>query len=195
MGELFVRTTGGGIELPALIARAGDRAARRFVEFFTVNIRNRSTRAAYSRAAAVFLTWCEARGLSLAGVQPVHVAAYIEGLQGKLSAPTIKQHLACIRMLFDALGTGQVVPLNPAHAVRGPRHSVSKGATRVISSPEATALPEGMDVSNVVGFRDRALIAGHDVGLRPCECGRCAHRRRLLPADTTLVGQVPREKR
>jgi integrase/recombinase XerD len=51
------------------------------------------------------------------------------------------------------------VPSSPAHAVRGPRHSVSKGATRVISSPEATALFEGMDVSRGVGLRDRAMIA------------------------------------
>ena len=35
-----------GVELPVLIGRAGDRAARRFLEFFTVNIRNRNTRAA-----------------------------------------------------------------------------------------------------------------------------------------------------
>ena len=33
--------------------------------------------------------------------------------------------LAAIRMVFDWLVTGQVMPTNPAHAVRGPRHSVS----------------------------------------------------------------------
>jgi integrase/recombinase XerD len=79
MHDLTIRNTRA--ELPAVIARAGDRASWRFVEFFTVNIRNRNTRAAYSRGAAVFLNWCDARGLRLAGVQPVHVAAYIEGLQ------------------------------------------------------------------------------------------------------------------
>jgi hypothetical protein len=40
-----------GPALPALIAGAGKRAAWRFVEFFTVNIRNPNTRAAYGRAA------------------------------------------------------------------------------------------------------------------------------------------------
>jgi site-specific recombinase XerC len=30
-------------------------------------------------------------------------------------------HLAAIRMLFDYLVTGQIVPFNPAAAVRGPR--------------------------------------------------------------------------
>jgi len=41
--------------------------------------------------------------------------AYIEQLQSERSAPTFKQHLACIRMLFDLHVTGQVVPTNPAH--------------------------------------------------------------------------------
>src|ERR1019366_494698 len=101
-------------KLPALIAGAGKRAAWRFVEFFTVNIRNPNTRAAYGRAAGAFLRWCEGQRItSLAEVLPVHVAAYIEQLQGRLAAPTVKQHLACIRMLFDWLVTGQGGPSNP----------------------------------------------------------------------------------
>src|ERR1700692_2033924 len=90
--------------LPPLIAGAGERAAWRFLEFFTVNIRNKNTRAAYTRAAGAFLHWCEERGMhQLENVHPVHVAAYIEELQGTVAAPTVKQHLACIRMLFDWL--------------------------------------------------------------------------------------------
>src|ERR1022692_194421 len=156
-GMIFPRSHASA--LPALVAGAGDRAAWRFLEFFTVNIRNKNTRAAYARAAGAFLRWCEGQGIGELGrVQPVHVAAYIERLQGERSAPTVKQHLACIRMLFDWLVTGQVMPSNPAHSVRGPRHSVSKGSTPVLSSEEATALLKGMDVSTVVGLRDRAVI-------------------------------------
>src|SRR6202166_1059559 len=105
MGELAViGSTGGGVELSALVGGAGGRRARRFVRLFTVNIRNKNTRAAYARAAADFLSWCEGQGIGELGrVQPVPVAAYIEQLQGKRSAPTVKQHLACIRMLFDWL--------------------------------------------------------------------------------------------
>jgi len=36
--------------LPAAIAAQGERAGRRFIEFFTANIRNRNTRMAYARA-------------------------------------------------------------------------------------------------------------------------------------------------
>jgi integrase/recombinase XerD len=149
-----------GPQLPALIAGAGERAAWRFVEFFTVHIRNPNTRAAYARAAGAFLRWCARQGIGALGqVQPVHVAAYIESLQAARSAPTVKQHLAGIRMLFDWLVTGQVVPSNPAHAVRGPRYAVSKGSTPVLSSEEATALLASMNGSTVVGLRDRAIIA------------------------------------
>ena len=129
------------VDLPVLIGRAGKPASLRFLEFFTVNIRNKNTRAAYARAAAAFLHWCEGQGIDrLQDVQPVHVAAYIEQLRPHMSPPSVKQHLACIRMLFDWLVTGQVMPSNPAHSVRGPRHSVSKGSTPVLSSEEATAL-------------------------------------------------------
>ena len=70
--------------------------------------------------------------------------------KGKHSAPTVKQHLACIRMLFDWLVTGQVMPANPAQSVRGPRHSVSKGSTPVIASEEAPALLDSIAVAKKV---------------------------------------------
>jgi hypothetical protein len=57
--QLTMLRRASGPELPSLIAGAGKRAAWRFVEFFTVNIRNKNTRAAYARAAGDFLRWCE----------------------------------------------------------------------------------------------------------------------------------------
>ena len=60
--------------------------------------------------------WCEARGLALEAVSPLHVATYIRTHLG--SAPTVKQHLAAIRMLGDWLVVSQVLPVNPAEARR-----------------------------------------------------------------------------
>jgi len=146
--------------LPALIANAGEKASWRFLEFFTVNIRNKNTRAAYTVAARAFLEWCEENGLTdIADVKPIHVAAYIEQLQERMKAPSVKQHLACIRMLFSWLVTGQVIPVSPASEVRGPRHSVKKGSTTVLSSKETTDFLNSIDTSHLVGLRDRALIA------------------------------------
>jgi site-specific recombinase XerD len=144
--------------LPILVAAAGGRAAQRYVEFFTANIRNPNTRAAYARAAGRFLAWCEALGCTLAAIQPLHVAAYVELLGRELSAPTVKQQLAGIRMLFDWLVVGQVVPHNPAASVRGPKHSTAKGKTRMPTREEAKALLASLPTDSVVGLRDRALI-------------------------------------
>ena len=47
-------------------------------------------------------------------------------MAGKFEKPTIKQHLAAIRMLFDYLVVGQILAINPAHAVSGPKHSVKR---------------------------------------------------------------------
>ena len=76
-------------------------AAARTVEFFTAQIRNPHTRAAYAAAVTRFFTWCDARGLALAELSPIAVATYIEDIQGRYRAPSIKQYLAAIRRLFD----------------------------------------------------------------------------------------------
>ncbi len=133
---------------------------RRFWEFFTVNIRNPNTRRAYFKAVEGFAAWCESRGLEdLAGVTPMHVAAYVEQLGQTHSKPTVKQHLAAIRMLFDWLVTGHIMETNPAHAVRGPKHSVRKGKTSVLSADEMRELLAAIDTTSLLGLRDRALIA------------------------------------
>ena len=47
------------------------KAAERFLEFFTANIRNKNTRRAYYKAACRFSEWCEGRGLDLAQGRPI----------------------------------------------------------------------------------------------------------------------------
>jgi integrase/recombinase XerD len=149
----------GSTQLPNLILRAGDDAARRFAEFFTATIRNRNTRAAYAQAVGQFCFWCERRGMTLTGITPIVVAAYIEALTAKRSAPTVKQHLASVRMLFDFLVTGHIVDVNPAWSVRGPRHVVKKGKTPVLTAGEARQLLDSIETDTLIGLRDRAMIA------------------------------------
>jgi integrase/recombinase XerC len=145
--------------LPALVATSGEHAARRFIDFFTSNIRNRNTREAYRRAVNEFLAWCEAHGVrALAAVEPLHVATWIETLSREVSAPTVKQKLAALRHLFDWLVIGQVVPVNPAGSVRGPKHSARKGRTPILEPAEARKLLDRIDLTTPGGLRDRALI-------------------------------------
>jgi hypothetical protein len=71
------RALATGMTVPSLIADLGDDATRRFLEFFTANIRNKNTRAAYARAVGQFLAWCQDRGVALREVEPMLVAAYV----------------------------------------------------------------------------------------------------------------------
>jgi integrase/recombinase XerD len=159
------RSLAGLAPKPPAVFLNHEKARDRFFGFFTENIRNRNTRRAYYKAACRFSDWCEGRGLlDLADVKPPHVAAYIEMLglprsQGQgLSKPSVKQHLAALRMLFDWLVVGHVLDGNPAHAVRGPKYSQKKGKTPVLDRDEARALLAGIDTSSLTGLRDRALI-------------------------------------
>ncbi len=95
----------------------------------------------------------------IADIEPLHVAAYVEALGKDFEKPTVKQHLAAIRVLFDWLVVGQVVATNPAHSVRGPKHIVKTGKTTVLTGEQARELLDSIDTSTVVGLRDRALIS------------------------------------
>ena len=76
------------------------KAAKRVLEFFTAQVNNDHTRRAYLNATRRFAAWCETYGLhELAAVQPFHVAAFVKELQGTFAPPTVKQHLAALRIL------------------------------------------------------------------------------------------------
>lgn len=163
--QLAVPIRGAGLALnlervPELFLSAGVDGAERFIEFFTANIRNPNTRRAYFRAACEFAEWCSSIGLdSLRQVQAVHVAAYIEGKLQILAKPSVKQQLAAIRMLFDFLVVGQIVKVNPASSVRGPKHVVKKGKTPILTADEARQLLDSIGGATPIDRRDRALAA------------------------------------
>lgn len=145
--------------LPVAIAKSAERVRMRFLEFFTARIRNQNTRRSYLKAASEFLSWCDARGArSLDTITPIHVAGWVEEMTHTHSAPTVKQRLAAVRHLFDWLVTGQAMASNPAHSVRGPKHSRKRGKTPVLSAEEARQLLDSISTETLIGKRDRALI-------------------------------------
>ena len=86
--ETLVVPGGWQIEgLPATVRRAGPEAAERTVEFFTAQILNPHTRAAYAAAVTRFFTWCDARGLALTQFSPIAVATYIRRDAKHVSRP------------------------------------------------------------------------------------------------------------
>ena len=83
-------------------------------------------------------------------------------MRSKSSQPEVVQRVdqdAAIRVLCDWLVVSQVLPVNPAAAVRGPKHVVTKGATPVLTPAEARKLLEHIDTGTLAGLRDRALFS------------------------------------
>lgn len=76
----------------------------------------------------------------------------------RLELATIKQRLAAIRTLLDALVIGQVLLVNPAAAVRGPSHSAKTGKTPVLDAVDARRLLDAIDAATPGGLRDWVLI-------------------------------------
>lgn len=175
--------------VPVLFAEAGERATERFIEFFAANIRNKHTRKAYAQAVRRFSDWCGEHHCRLEELKPVHIAAYVEELGKRmeeggtgLSKPTVKQHLAAIRMLFDWLVTGQIVPYNPATSVRGPKYVITKGKTPVLTEDEAKALFETLGEVIAAASQQLAEQPGE-------QAAQSARRRRLLALrDRALIG-------
>lgn len=151
------------VSLPAIVADAGANARFAYAEFFGDAIGNDYTRKAYRHAVHRFLDWCRAQNLELARIPPGTVGHYIRALatvNGRpASKPTQKLHLAAIRKFFDTLVQRHVVVLNPAASVRGPRVRNATGKTPATDPAQARALLQSIDVSSVIGLRDRAILA------------------------------------
>jgi site-specific recombinase XerD len=105
------------------------------------------------------MSWCDEVGLKLSEVHPRAVAAYVEVLGREISPPSVKQHLAAIRRLMDYLVTGQVIPMNPASSVRGPKHVVRRGKTPVLYEDDARKILGAIPQTGLVNLRDRALLS------------------------------------
>ena len=186
---------------PPAVFLPGAKAAERFFGYFTANIRNKNTRLAYYKAACRFSDWCEDRGLlDLAQVKPPHVAAYAEMLGlpvpdgAGLSKPSVKQHLAALRMLFDWLVVGHVLDTNPAHAVRGPKYSQKKGKTPELDRDEVRALLAVIDTGSLIGLRDRALIALDILTKPPISPAVRTLSQAFKTQHSSLVGSRPNAK-
>ena len=154
-GSRIAEQSGAGIELPVLIANAGNAARFAYEEFLLGRMRNKHTRRAYERAARRFFAWCEGRR-ELTAITPADVGRYLDELE--LADTSKKLHLSALRHLFDEFVVRHVVVLNPATSVRGPRISVVEGLTPEITVQQARALLASLKTTTALELRDRAVI-------------------------------------
>lgn len=144
--------------LPEVIKAAGHASAFAYEEFLFGEIRNPHTRRAYSHAVNRLFAWMRTQGVTLQEVVPRDISTYLDSLD--LAAPSKKLHRAALNHFFDFQVKRHAVVLNPVSSVRNEKHSVDEdGRTPEISVKDAKKLFASIDVSNVVGLRDRAILA------------------------------------
>jgi site-specific recombinase XerD len=116
-------------------------------------------RGAFYRGIQQFLAWAERTGYQdLEDIEPSTVAAYNERLQRNAAPPTVKQHMAAIRMLFPWLTEKGVLAMNPAREVKTEKFSHTEGKTPAFVDGEVQQLLDVIETSTHTGLRDRALL-------------------------------------
>jgi hypothetical protein len=100
-------------QLPGLIIRAEKLSTHRYVEYFVDRVRNPRRLESVGRGIMRFVNYCEHHGvMDLSKVEPKLVSDYV--------AKTKRPNLAAIRILFDWLVVGKVIPWNPAKFKQNP---------------------------------------------------------------------------
>lgn len=144
-------------DIPRIVTDAGNAARFAWEEFFFGKIRSQHTRRAYHRAVKNFLEWCEERSLPLTAISPADVGVHLDELE--LAPASKKQVLAGLRHFFDGMVTRHAIALNPAASVRAERYQVLEGKTPEITVKQARALLKSIDTTDIVGLRDKCIIA------------------------------------
>lgn len=125
-------------------------------------IRNPHTRRAYTAAAADFFRFAATQpgGDNISTISPLHISAWLDQLEAEgCSVLTIKARLAAVRRVFQSLAADRVIVSDPATVVRGPTYSAKRGKTPVLAPEEARQIIDNIDVTTLMGLRDRAIIA------------------------------------
>jgi site-specific recombinase XerD len=144
-------------DLPAAIKAAGYASAFAYEEFLFGKIRNPHTRRAYTHAVKRFLAWIHKHALSLPQVTPKDVSDYFETLD--MAIPSKKLHRAALNHFFDFQVQRHAAVLNPVSSVRNERYEVHEGKTPEITVKEAKQLFKAIEPLNLIGLRDRAILA------------------------------------
>ena len=111
--------------------------------------------------------------MELPSITPGMVGQFLVGLGGSPAKRNL--HLSALRGFFDRLINRHVVILNPAASVKGVKDQVMEGKTPEITIDQARTLLASVDIGNVVGLRDRAILA--TLAYTACRAGAVARLR------------------
>jgi integrase/recombinase XerD len=131
---------------------------------------NPHTQKAHERAVRLLLGWAEGQGVELAAITPGMVGQYLVGLGGSPAKGNL--HLSALRGFFDRMVKRHVCIRNSASSVKGVKDQAIEGKTPVIGIEQARTLLASIECGDVVGLRDRAILA--TLAYTACRAGAVA---------------------
>ncbi len=179
------------MNLPDLISAQGPETVKIYQAFFIEKITNENTRDAYLVAVQRFFHWCENRCDDLHGITKKDVSDYVSVHPG--STRTIKQHLSAVRKLFEWLEAGGVLNDNPATGIKIPQRLDNTRPKTPLTAGEARHLLDSIDVSHLVGLRDRALIGVLIFSLSKISTALTLKRKDFLERDGIYYLRFPKK--
>jgi integrase/recombinase XerD len=138
--------------------------AERYIEWLRVKHYSEQTAVNHESALALFIAWCELRGVSRpAEVTKPIIERYQRHLfhlrvrDKPLTAWTQKARLSAVKSYFKWLTRQNVLLFNPASELEMPK-VVATLPKHILSADEVETVLAGADVDDALGLRDRAIL-------------------------------------
>lgn len=146
-------------ELPKFILLGGRALVSAYESFFLQTL-NQNTNQAYANGLKLFCDFLTDTSLTdILDIEPKHVTDFVTHMNsGDYGTATTRLYLSAVRMFFDSCVVGGLIAVNPAKAVKLPRHSSRTGKTPVIIPEQVRQILDSIPCITQADYRDRALI-------------------------------------
>lgn len=144
---------------PKFILRGGTALVSAYAAFFSQTL-NQNTNQAYANGLKLFCDFLTDSGHDdILDIEPKHITDFVGKMNDEdYGVATTRLYLSAVRMFLDSCVVGGILAVNPAKAVKLPRHSSRTGKTPVIIPEQVRQILDSIPCITQADYRDRALI-------------------------------------
>ena len=144
---------------PKFVLRGGTAIISAYGSFFSQTLNN-NTNQAYANGVKLFcefMTYLELE--DILDIEPKHITEFVSHMSdNEYGVATTRLYLSAVRMFLDNCVVDGLISVNPAKAVKLPRHSSRTGKTPVIIPEQVRQILDSIPFVTQADYRDRALI-------------------------------------
>lgn len=144
---------------PKFILRGGSALVSAYAAFFSQTL-NENTNQAYANGLKLFCDFLSDIKIDdILDVEPKHITDFVGKMNDEdYGVATTRLYLSALRMFLDSCVVDGMISVNPAKAVKLPRHSSRTGKTPVIIPQQVRQILDSIPCMTQTDYRDRALI-------------------------------------